>query len=160
MTPKPYPYPYPYPLLKPYVLIACSSRPIPILKPLYQFPLPSVPGKTLTALLVTFPPNGSTPPHRHGQALLTGYVIEGTSNNKMNDQPTTVVKAGDSWFEAPGCHHKVSDNASKTEKLVLIATFVIDTDVLEKEGQAALVQIDEEYREGFGEALKKQQQQQ
>lgn len=78
----------------------------------------------------------------------------------MNDQPTTVVKAGDSWFEAPGCHHKVSDNASKTEQLVLIATFVIDSKELEEKGQAALVQVDEEYRKGFEEALKKQQQEQ
>lgn len=78
----------------------------------------------------------------------------------MNDGPTTVVKAGDAWYEAPGCHHRVSDNASKTEKLVLIATFVIDTEVLEKEGPAALVQIDEEYRKGFEEAVKKQQEEQ
>lgn len=108
-------------------------------------------------MLVTFPPNGSTPPHRHGSASLTGYVVEGTSYNKMNDQPTTVVKTGDSWYEAPGCHHKVSDNASKTEKLVLVATFILDTEVLQKEGPAALVQIDEEYRAGFEEAMKKAQ---
>ena len=68
----------------------------------------------------------------------------------MNDLPTKVIKAGDSWYEAPGCHHKVSDNASQTEGAVLVATFVIDSDVLERDGMGALIQIDEEFREGYG----------
>jgi hypothetical protein len=34
-----------------------------------------------------------------------------------------------SWFEAPGCHHRISDNASKTEAATLIATMVTDTEV-------------------------------
>ena len=66
--------------------------------------------------------------------------------NKMNDLPTRVMKTGDTWYEAPGCHHKVSDNVSKTEGAVIIATFVIDSEAYEKGGMGALVQIDEEYR--------------
>jgi len=132
------------------------SRPIPILKPIYQYPLKNCPGKTISAMLVTFPPNGSTPPHRHGGASLTGYVVKGTTHNKMNDQPTKVIKEGGSWYEAPGCHHRVSNNASSTEELVLLATFVLDTEVLEREGPAALLQIDEEYREDFEAKVKKQ----
>ena len=97
-------------------------------------------------MLVTFPPHGSTPPHRHGGASVAAYVLHGTALNKMNDGPTRVMKEGDSWYEAPGCHHRVSDNVSKEEELVLVATFVIERAVLEREGEGALVQIDEEYR--------------
>ena len=111
-------------------------------------------------MLVTFPPNASTPPHRHGGASLTGYVVKGTSYNKMNDQPTMVVRTGDSWYEAPGCYHRVSDNASKTEELVLLATFVLDSEVLEREGPAALVQIDEEWKEGFEKKMQELQKEQ
>lgn len=66
--------------------------------------------------------------------------------NKMNNDPTFVVEAGGTFFEAPGCHHKVSDNYSSTEPAKLLATFVVDTEVVEKGGIEALVQIDEEYR--------------
>lgn len=93
-----------------------------------------------------FPPNGSTPPHRHGGASASAYVSSGTLLNKMNDDPMKVIKAGETWYEAPGCHHRISDNASKTEPATLFATLVLDTDVLERDGMAALIQIDEEYR--------------
>lgn len=64
----------------------------------------------------------------------------------MNDGPTKVFEKGGTWFEAPGCHHKVSDNYSATEEAKLLATFVIDSEVVEKGGVEALVEIDEEYR--------------
>lgn len=68
----------------------------------------------------------------------------------MNDAPMTIKKAGDSFYEAPGCRHRISDNASKTEEARILVTFVLETDVieaiLEKDGVAGLVMIDEEYR--------------
>ena len=48
-------------------------------------------------------------------------------------------------YEPPGCRHRVSDNASKTERALLLATFVIKTEVLEKEGHDVLVQVEPEY---------------
>ena len=77
---------------------------------------------------------------------MAAYVLKGTLYNKMNDDPMVLKKAGESWYEAPGCHHKISDNASLTESATLLATFVLDTDVFEKEGHSVLVQIDKEYR--------------
>lgn len=62
----------------------------------------------------------------------------------------TINKAGDSFYEAPGCRHRISDNASKTEEASILVTFVLETDVietiLEKDGVAGLVVVDEEYR--------------
>lgn len=73
-------------------------------------------------------------------------MIKGTVLSKMNDGPTEVFQEEESWFEAPGCHHKVSDNHSLTESATLFATLVVDTEVGEKGGVAALVEYDEEYR--------------
>lgn len=78
---------------------------------------------------------------------MNAVVISGTSYNKMNDEPTRVIPASGSWYEAPGCHHQVSANASKTEELRLLATFVIETKVFEEGGMGALLQVDEEYRD-------------
>ncbi|RYP13040.1 hypothetical protein DL767_010913 [Monosporascus sp. MG133] len=123
------------------------SRPLPELSLAFQYRLLNSPGKSIVGVVVNFGPNASTPPHRHGGASVTGYVLEGTLLNKMNDEPTQVIAAGGSWYEAPGCHHKISDNYSATEPAKLLATFVINTEVVEEGGLAALVQVDEEYRD-------------
>jgi len=39
----------------------------------------------------------------------------------------TVYKAGESWTEMPGDHHKVSANASSTKPARLLAIFIVDT---------------------------------
>lgn len=48
-------------------------------------------------------------------------------------------------YEPPGCRHRVSDNNSKTERARFMATFLIKTEVLEREGPSVLVQIEPEY---------------
>lgn len=123
------------------------SRPLPTIKSLYQYDLVNCPGKVLVAIQVKFPPNGASPPHRHGGASVIGYVLEGTTLNKMNDEPIKKINQGESWYEAPGCHHKVSENHSKTDKLTMMATMVLDKKVLEEEGPGALLQVDDEYKD-------------
>ncbi|MCJ1250665.1 hypothetical protein MMC30_007893 [Trapelia coarctata] len=123
-----------------------KTRPFPVLEPLYQYKLISCPGKSMVGMKVLFAPNGSSPPHRHGNAFVTAHVLEGSVYNKMNDDPMKLIKAGESWYEAPGCHHKISDNASPSEPATLLVTFVLDTETIEKEGYSVLIQIDEEYR--------------
>lgn len=69
----------------------------------------------------------------------------------MNDDPMAIKNAGDSFYEAPGCRHRISDNASETEEAVIIATLTLSTEkmdeIINKEGAAGLVVIDEEYRD-------------
>ena len=48
-------------------------------------------------------------------------------------------------YEPPGCRHRVSDNNSTTERAKFMATFVIKTEVLEREGPGILVQVEPEY---------------
>lgn len=123
-----------------------TSRPMPSLELISQYPLHNCPGKSIIGLLVQFPPNGSTPPHRHGVASVSAYVVQGTLLNKMNNDPMKVIEAQGSWYEAPGCHHVISDNASASEPATLFASMVLDTEVFARDGMGALIQIDEEYR--------------
>lgn len=68
----------------------------------------------------------------------------------MNNEPMKTLQAGESFYEAPGCHHKISDNDSGTEKAVLLVAMVMDTetleDILKHHGHAGLLQVDEEYK--------------
>jgi quercetin dioxygenase-like cupin family protein len=68
----------------------------------------------------------------------------------MNNSPTHLLAEGETWFEAPGCHHKISMNASSTEEFSLLATMVVESKVIDEGGVAALVIVDEEYRDGWG----------
>ena len=47
--------------------------------------------------------------------------------SQVDDAPVRVYRAGESFFEAPGAHHAISENASETEPARLLAVFVVDT---------------------------------
>jgi quercetin dioxygenase-like cupin family protein len=136
-------------------------RPFPSLQVLYKYKVLNTPNKTVLSLIVTFPPGASTPSHTHAGAFIAIHVLTGSVLNKMNDDPMTIKKTGDSFYEAPGCRHRISDNASQTEAASIIATFIMDTEtmegIIEKEGVAGLVIIDEEYREQVMEQMTKLQ---
>lgn len=106
------------------------------------------PDLTVVGLVIDYPPDGSTPPHRHGGASVFGYVIEGEVLCAMNDDEPKVYRKGESWYETPGCHHRIGDNNSKTERAVFLSTFVIKTEILEREGYSVLLQIDPGYLDG------------
>ena len=90
--------------------------------------LPNVPGKSMRAVLVEYGPGAASPSHRHpSSAFIYATVLEGEIRSKVNDQPEHVYKAGESWTEMPGDHHKMSANASSTKPARLLAIFVVDT---------------------------------
>jgi quercetin dioxygenase-like cupin family protein len=95
----------------------------------FEQPIPNIPGKSLTAFVVDYPPGAASAPHVHGKsAFVYAYVISGRIESKVNDGQTRVYKAGESWFEPPGSGHPISRNASKTRPAKLLAVFVADTD--------------------------------
>lgn len=94
--------------------------------PAFQTAIANVPGKTMTAVVVDYKPGGVSLPHRHGQAFVVGYVLQGAIRSKVDDGEARVYHAGESWTEAPGAHHLVSENASKTKPARLLAIFVAD----------------------------------
>lgn len=96
--------------------------------PVFSYPIAGVAGKSLTALTVSYAPGAKTPAHRHGRALVVGYVLEGAIRSRLGNGESKVYRAGESWSEAPGAHHTVSENASTTEPAKILAIFVAKTD--------------------------------
>jgi quercetin dioxygenase-like cupin family protein len=94
--------------------------------PVFSEALPNVPGKRLTAVVVDYAPGGVSAPHRHAGSVFV-YVLAGAVRAKVSDDgPVTVYKAGQTFFEPPGSHHLVSENASATEPARILAVFVAD----------------------------------
>ena len=72
-----------------------------------------------TVVEVTFEPRQKDSPHRHPGPVF-GYVLEGEYEFGLDDQPTKVLKAGETFYEATGCMHRVSKNpAAKGNTRVL-----------------------------------------
>jgi quercetin dioxygenase-like cupin family protein len=107
---------------------SAQSAPPGSVAPAFREQIPNIPGKSIVGVVVTYPPGGKTPPHRHARsAFITGYVLSGSVRSQVDDGPVQVLRAGESFFEKPGAHHRVSENASTTEPARLLAIFVVDT---------------------------------
>jgi quercetin dioxygenase-like cupin family protein len=97
--------------------------------PSFQQAIPNIPGKSLIAVVVDYPPGAASAPHTHAKSsFIYAYVVSGSIESKVNDGPTRVYKAGESWSEPPGASHPISRNVSKTQPAKLLAVFVVDTD--------------------------------
>ena len=46
--------------------------------------------------------------------------------SQVDDEPARVYRPGEGWFEKPGAHHRVSENASDTRPARLLAVFIVD----------------------------------
>ena len=69
---------------------------------------------TATVVEVTIEPGQAGLPHRHpGSAI--GYVVEGEYELGIDDQPTKVIKAGETFYEPAGCLHRVTRNPGKVK---------------------------------------------
>jgi len=74
----------------------------------------------VTIVEVTFGPGQAGASHRHpGPAFV--YVVEGTYELGIDDQPTKIYKAGESFQEPSGCLHRVSRNPAANGNTKLIA---------------------------------------
>ncbi|GAA0412557.1 hypothetical protein GCM10009530_76360 [Microbispora corallina] len=104
-----------------------SKPPSETLTPLIQQALPNVKGKTFTSAIVTFPPGARATPHRHGQAFVYAYVLEGTVRSQLEGAPKRTFHQGENWVEQPGAHHVATENASETEPAKLLVVFVSTT---------------------------------
>jgi len=97
-----------------------------VVKPVRAEKLPNVPGKTLTAVTVSYAPGGKSSAHRHAGSVFV-YVLTGAVRSENSGTgPAKVYRAGETFFEPPGSEHLVSENASATEPASLLAVFVAD----------------------------------
>jgi len=65
-------------------------------------------------------PGNTSLPHRHPGHHTFGYVVQGTYELGINNQPTRMLKAGDTFYEPPGALHSVSRNAGNDELKIVI----------------------------------------
>lgn len=108
--------------------VAAAHPPGSSVTPNFSHALPNVPGKSLVALEVSYPPGGASAPHRHARsAFIYAYVLSGEIESQVGDGPARIYKAGEAFYEEPGAHHRVSRNASATAPARLLAVFVVDT---------------------------------
>lgn len=97
-------------------------------RPVLTQPLPNVPGKSLSAIVVSYAPGGKSVKHHHAGSVFA-YVLSGAIRSENSTSgPVRVYEAGESFFEPPGSEHLVSENASATEPASLLAVFVADDD--------------------------------
>lgn len=90
--------------------------------------LSNVPGKSLEAVTVSYPPGAKSEAHHHApSAFIMAYVISGAIRSQVEGESARVYHAGETWSEAPGAHHAISENASATERAELLAVFLLDT---------------------------------
>lgn len=110
------------------VPVAAQAHQPEEVKTAFEHTIPNIPGKSLVALVVTYAPGAKSSAHRHaGSAFIYARVLSGAVRSQVNDEPAKVYQAGEGWYELPGSHHRVSENASDRELASLLAIFVVDT---------------------------------
>jgi quercetin dioxygenase-like cupin family protein len=105
-----------------------SAGPRSQVSKIFEQVMPNLPGKSLTAVIVDYPPGAASAPHRHAASgFIFAYVLSGSIRSQNEGGPLAVYRTGESWWEPPAAHHIVSANASPTESARLLAVIVADT---------------------------------
>jgi quercetin dioxygenase-like cupin family protein len=92
----------------------------------FEHALPNVEGKRIVAVMVS--PGGKSLAHRHAaSAFIYAYVLSGAIRSQVGNDPAKVYHAGEGFYEMPGSHHRISENASEKESASLLAVFVVDS---------------------------------
>ena len=97
-------------------------------KPVFEHVIPNVEGKSMVAVVVTYPPGAKSPSHHHAKsAFIYAYVLSGTIRSQVDDEPAKIYQVGEGFYEMPGSHHRISENASDNAPASLLAVFVVDS---------------------------------
>jgi len=97
-------------------------------KLVFEHVIPNTKGKSMVAVVVTYPPGAKSPAHHHARsAFIYAHVLSGAIRSQVGDEPAKVYQAGEAFYELPGSHHGISENASDKEPASLLAVFVVDS---------------------------------
>jgi quercetin dioxygenase-like cupin family protein len=105
-----------------------QAQPTPMARTteLLRQPMPDLPGREVRITLLERGPGASSPPHRHPGHHVFGYVVEGSYEFGINNQPPRLLKAGDVFYEPPGALHSTSRNPSKDQNMKIVIFMVAD----------------------------------
>jgi quercetin dioxygenase-like cupin family protein len=108
--------------------VPSQAQDLETVKPVFEHVLPNVDGKRMVALVVSYAPGGKSQSHHHARsAFIYAHVLSGTIRSQVNDEPAKTYKVGEGFYEMPGSHHRISENASTTEPASLLAVFIVDS---------------------------------
>jgi quercetin dioxygenase-like cupin family protein len=97
-------------------------------KTVFEHPIPNIQGKSMVAVVVTYPPGGKSLVHHHARsAFVYAHVLSGAIRSQVDDELAKVYRVGEGFYEMPGSHHRISDNASDRDPASLLAVFVVDS---------------------------------
>ena len=97
-------------------------------KVVFDRAIPNIEGKRMVAVVVSYPPGGKSPAHHHApSAFIYAQVLSGAILSQVGDEPAKVYHAGEGFYEVPGAHHAISENASDRDPASLLAVFVVDS---------------------------------
>jgi quercetin dioxygenase-like cupin family protein len=69
----------------------------PVVRPVFN-QTTNVPGKSLEAVAVTYPPGAKSEAHHHARsAFIMAYVISGAIRSQVEGEPARVYQAGETW---------------------------------------------------------------
>lgn len=105
---------------------AASTPPGATVTPLFAKTLADVPGKESALVMVEYAPGAATPAHEHATAHTLVYVLEGALEMQVAGGRVTIVRQGETFYEAPGDVHVVSRNASDVERARFLVYFLRD----------------------------------
>src|SRR5262245_10064733 len=95
-------------------------------KPVAAHDLPNLPGKRLTAVVVTYAPGAKPARHHHAGSVWADVLSGATRPQNSATVPAKVSRAGESFSEPRGSEHVVSENASATEPASLLAVHIAE----------------------------------
>jgi len=108
---------------------AARAHELEQVKTVFEREIPNIKGKSLVALEVTYPPGGKSPSHRHAaSSFIYAHVLSGAIRSQVGDEPVAVYRAGEGFYEVPGSHHRLSENASDSESAHLLAIFIVGSE--------------------------------
>jgi quercetin dioxygenase-like cupin family protein len=107
------------------VSVAAENAPPAKVSPVMTRDLEGIAGKEMLVLIVEYPPGGVSQPHRHNASVFV-YVLEGAVSMQVAGSAPVTLKAGDTFFEAPGDVHVTSANASSSAPAKFLVYMVKD----------------------------------
>jgi quercetin dioxygenase-like cupin family protein len=97
-------------------------------KVVFERAISNIEGKRMVAVVVSYPPGGRSPAHHHApSAFIYAHVLSGAIRSQVDDEPAKVYHVGEGFYEVPGSHHRISENASDRDPASLLAVFVVDS---------------------------------
>jgi quercetin dioxygenase-like cupin family protein len=93
-------------------------------QPVMRQAIPEAAGKNVLIATVSYTPGQASEAHMHPGSIFA-YVLEGHVVSQLEGSPARTYGPGESWYEAPGAHHLVSRNASKTKPAKLLVFAIV-----------------------------------